>query len=137
MSTVYTHFNNNNLNCNAKEVYALNNKARVRQGPTECIRGEYIYVNVSASLHFNAGRDDVGIWTATSGCTGGDGSNSCGVVGSTCAVDVLGADDFVTNKIGPFDSRGGVDSCYDVIGNSGYDLEIFNFQPNLRILCDE
>lgn len=186
MNTVWRNWNNNDLGkdpdkfhtlirpcylnnihvslvCNAKEVYANNDQALVLQGPTQCNRGDYIYVNVSASLHFNADRYDVGIYTATSGCTGGSAVNSCGVLGSTCAVDILEADDAARapNNIGQVD---GMDSCYDIDtsgftrrltsadGNdgpppnlrrlqgpqeTGFDLEVFYFQPNLKIPCDE
>ena len=64
MQEVYSGFNNNHLVCNAKEVYA--NYVSVLNGPTSCERGDYIYVNVSASIHFNSGRYDVAMYTATS-----------------------------------------------------------------------
>eukprot|EP00956_Cyclotella_meneghiniana_P040396 scaffold194406_cov93-Cyclotella_meneghiniana.AAC.1 len=84
MQEVYSGFNNNRLVCNAKEVYA--NYVSVMNGPTSCERGDYIYVNVSASIHFNSGRYDVAMYTATSSCTT-SGSRSCGLDAATCAVD--------------------------------------------------
>ena len=61
--------------------------------PTSCIRGEYIYVNLVASINFNAGGYDPAIYTATSPCRGGNANNNCGILGRTCAVDVLGKKD--------------------------------------------
>jgi hypothetical protein len=136
MSAVYKYFNNNELGCTAKEVFA--NSATVLQGPTSCSRGDYIYVNVSASIHFNTDRYDVGIYTATSACTP-SASASCGLEAATCAVDVLSSTDAVNapGHVVQDDFKDGDDSCYDVVAGSGYDLALFEFQKNLKIPCDE
>jgi hypothetical protein len=143
MSAVYKHFKpqGGSLTCTAKDVYA--NSAKVLQGPTSCMRGDYIYVNVSASIHFNAGRYDPAIYTATSSCTGGDANVNCGSVGSTCTADVLGPTDtnFSAGAVRQADPAKGkalplLDSCYDVPGNS-YDLTFYQFQKNMRLPCDE
>ena len=136
MQEVYSGFKNNNLVCNAKEVYA--NNITVINGPTSCEQGDYIYVNVSASIHLNTDRYDVGIYTATSVCTTSD-SSSCGLYAATCAVDVLGPEDNLNapDNVKQNDAKGGTDSCYDVVAQSGYDLDLFEFQKNLRIPCDE
>eukprot|EP00956_Cyclotella_meneghiniana_P020956 scaffold37623_cov59-Cyclotella_meneghiniana.AAC.2 len=136
MQAVYGAFNNNNLGCTAKEVYA--NSATVMQGPTSCERGGYIYVNISASIHFNTDLYDVGMYTATSACTP-SASASCGLEAATCAVDVLGPDDSANapNNVLQNDVKQGDDICYDVLAGSGYDLELFEFQKNLKIPCDE
>jgi hypothetical protein len=143
MNAVYKHFKpqGGDLTCTAKEVYA--NSAEVLQGPTTCERGEIIYVNVSASIHFNAGRFDPAIYTATSSCTGGNGNVNCGSVGSTCAADVLGPKDrdFSNGTVTQADPAKGnkdpiLDSCYDVPGNA-YDLTFYEFQKNMQLPCDE
>ena len=143
MNAVYKNFKpqGTDLTCTAKEVYA--NSATVLQGPTACERGEPIIVNVTASIHFNAGRFDPAIYTATSSCTGGDENNNCGVAGSTCAADVLGPKDanFSQGVVVMADPVKGkddplLDSCYDVPGND-YDLTIYEFQKNLMLPCDE
>lgn len=143
MNAVYKNFKpqGGDLTCTAKEVYA--NSATVLQGPTACERGEPIIVNVTASIHFLAGRYDPAIYTATSSCTGGDENNNCGVVGSTCAADVLGPKDanFSQGVVVQADPAKGkddpiLDSCYDVPGND-YDLTIYEFQKNMRLPCDE
>jgi len=143
MSAVFKNFlpHGGDLVCQAKEVYVKN--ATVLQGPSGCERGEDIYVNVSASIHFNAGRFDPGIYTATSSCTGGTANNNCGVVGTTCTADVLGPKDkvFSGGNVTQADPAKGqdapiLDSCYDVPGND-YDLTLYEFSKNMRLPCDE
>jgi hypothetical protein len=138
MQAVYDRFGNGegSLVCTAKEVYA--NNANVTGGPTSCMRGDYIYVNVTASIHFNTARYDPAIYTASSDCIVGNTANNCAVDGSTCAVDVLTEKDATgTNgAIASADTKGGPDSCYDVTAN-GYDLNGFLFQNDLKIECDE
>ena len=125
------------LVCTAKEVYA--NSANVTDGPTSCMRGDSITVNVSASIHFNSARYDPAIYTASSDCDVGNVANNCAIDGKTCAVDVLGPEDAngTNGAIASDDTKQhGQDSCYDVTEN-GYDLNGFLFQNNLLIKCDE
>jgi hypothetical protein len=141
MQEVYDRMGNGegNLVCTAGEVYA--NNVTVIGGPPSwsCERGTYIYVNISASIHFNTPRYDPAIYTSTSGCTIGNADNNCGVVGSTCAVDVLTEKDanMTNGEIASDDTKQTKqDSCYDVTAN-GYDLIGFVFQNDLKLLCDE
>lgn len=137
MQAVYGNYNNNNLGCTAKEVYANNDAATAVEGPTKCVRGEYITVNVTASIHFNADRLDVGIYTATSTCNPTK-SADCGLHAATCAVDILDTVDNARapNNIKTSDSPS--DVCLDVVtSGGGYDLAVYDFQPNLRLPCDE
>ena len=134
MQEVFDHFatSKGGLVCTAKEVYA--NNVTVIGGPPSwsCERGEYIYVNISASIHFNTDRYDPAIYTASSNCIVDNTANNCAIDGKTCAVDVLGPEDAIPGKIENADQ----DSCYDVVEN-GYDLNGFVFQNNLKLLCDE
>jgi hypothetical protein len=137
MQAVYGYFNNGQkLTCTAKEVYAINDTATSVQGPTECNRGDIIYVNISASLHFNTDRYDVGIYTATSGCDP-SAPAFCGLEAATCAVDILDDEDHLNapDNIVKYDNP--PDQCNDVKAPSGYDLSLFEFQKNLLIPCDE
>lgn len=139
MQEVFDYFGKSQggLVCTAKDVYA--NNATVLEGPNSCERGSFIYVNISASIHFNAARYDPAIYTASSDCTVNNTVNNCAVDGRTCAVDVLTQKDATgTNgAIASDDTRqAGQDSCYDVTAN-GYDLNGFLFQRNLKIECDE
>lgn len=137
MQAVYGNFNNNNLGCTAKEVYANNDTATAVQGPTECVRGEYIYVNVSASIHFNADRYDVGIYTATSACNP-SASADCGLHARTCAVDILDSVDNARAPSNVLTTDGDSDSCLDVdTPGGGYDLSVYDFQRNLKVPCNE
>ena len=139
MNAVYGLFNNNELGCTAKEVYANNDAATAVEGPSECERGDYIYVNVTASLHFNADRYDVGIYTATSACDP-SASASCGLEAATCAVDILDSTNQATAPSNVFsnDAKDGQDSCYEVVtGSGGWDLTVYDFQKNMKIPCDD
>ena len=139
MNAVYAQFSNNHLGCTAKEVYVNNDAASAVEGPSECERGDYIYVNVTASLHFNADHYDVGIYTATSACDPSV-SASCGLEADTCAVDILDSTNKATAPSNVFleDSEDGQDSCYEVFaGSGGWDLNVYHFQKSLKIPCDE
>jgi hypothetical protein len=126
MNAVYKNFKpqGGDLTCTAKEVYA--NSAEVLQGPTACERGEPIIVNVTASIHFNAGRYDPAIYTATSSCTGGDANNN-----RDFSQGVVVQADPVKGNDAPI-----IDTCYDVPGND-YDLTFYEFQKNMQLPCNE
>jgi hypothetical protein len=167
MQTVFSYFRNNDkLSCTAKEVYAINDTATSVEGPTECDRGDIIYVNISAAIHFNPDRYDVGIYTgeiivsitkmhilrssthlfvvptATTGCNP-SAPASCGLEAETCAVDILGYKDYLNAPANilrndPTTQNNQLDSCYDIVApGGGFDLMLYEFQKNLEIPCDE
>lgn len=141
MQEVYSFFRNNDkLSCTAKEVYALNDTATSVEGPTECERGDIILVNISAAIHFNPDRYDVGIYTATVGCDP-SGPAFCGLEAATCAVDILDYDDHLnapSNIIQNDPNPNPIDQCYDIEApGGGFDLSLYEFQKNLKIPCDE
>jgi hypothetical protein len=141
MGEVSGHFNNNDkLSCTAKEVFA--NNATVLHGPSECSYGEVITVNLTASIHFNTDRKDIGVYTATStsGCDISIEGNNCAVNGTACAVDILdkGDSDISDGHVLQDDSKPSnyQDMCYDVRApQGGWDLNNFLFQENLEIPC--
>ncbi|KAL7504514.1 hypothetical protein ACHAXN_002154, partial [Cyclotella atomus] len=112
------------------------------EGPTECDRGDIIYVNISAAIHFNPDRYDVGIYTATTGCNP-SAPASCGLEAETCAVDILGHKDYLNAPANilqndPRTQNNQLDSCYDIVApGGGFDLMLYEFQKNLEIPCDD
>ena len=113
-----------NLGCTANEVTS---EIVSVDGPTSCKEGEFIFVNVTTSIHFRATRYDFAIYTST--VPGGDP-----IFGDECALDVLGVDNAGVITGGEIKVGDG-DECYDVFGN-GATLENFRFQENLRIPCE-
>ena len=123
--------NDQDLQCSAKEVFvnrdAVTNEpeltATIVNGDDCTSVGDTATVSISANIHFNADRFDVGIYSALDG---GDG-----LVGE-CAVDIA---PFAPS---PFlNADGGVDICGDVdcAGGSGCDTsEPFEFQE-LTLTC--
>jgi hypothetical protein len=114
------------LSCNANEVSTT---VLGIDGPTACKKGEIIVVNITTSIYFRASRYDFAIYTLTDNTGASDP-----IFGSECAVDVLGQEDanFAPQHIKNQDS----DACFDVVANSGWTLEKFKFQDNLRVPCE-
>eukprot|EP00986_Skeletonema_menzelii_P003120 scaffold913_cov130-Skeletonema_menzelii.AAC.1 len=123
-----SHGNNNNLRCTAKEVNTI---ATHVEGPLECIQGSTISVNLTISIDFHATRYDFHIYTYT-GTQNGDP-----VFGESCALDHLTEENHLLNEDpenGVFDLDG--DSCYDVVAQSGWSLNDYSFQDNLKVPCE-
>lgn len=126
------------LSCTAKEVYA--NNATVIDGPDECIRGQNITVNLTASIHFNTDRRDPAIYISQSNVCNETANGKCASSGERCAVDVLGPaiQAKYPDWIGVDDNhKDGTanDTCLDVLpagGGRDYD---FTFQQDLLIPC--
>lgn len=126
------------LSCTAKEVYA--NNATVIDGPDECIRGQNITVNLTASIHFNTDRKDPAIYISQSNVCTETANGKCASSGKSCAVDVLGPaiQAKYPDWIGVNDNHNdgtASDTCLDVLpagGGRDYD---FVFKPDLLIPC--
>lgn len=114
------------LNCNANEVSTT---VLGVDGPTSCMKGDIIVVNVTTSIYFRASRYDFAIYTLTDNSGASDP-----IFGSECAIDVLGQTDadFAPENIQNQDR----DACFDVVANSGWTLEQFQFQDNLHVPCE-
>lgn len=114
------------LSCNANEVTTT---VLSIDGPTYCEKGEIIVVNVTTSIYFRASRFDFAIYTLTDNSGASDP-----IFGSECAIDVLGQKDadFAPDNIINQDS----DTCFDVVATSGWTLENFKFQDNLKVPCE-
>jgi hypothetical protein len=141
MQAVYGYYHNNDkLSCTAKDVYAINDTATFVEGPTECDRGDNITVNISAAIHFSPDRYDVAIYTATTGCNP-SGPAFCGLEAASCAVDILDYKDHLNaplNIIRNDPNNKPNDTCYDIVApGGGFDLNLYEFQKNLQIPCDE
>jgi hypothetical protein len=119
--------NNNDLQCTAKEVTTV---ATEVEGPTECLQGSTISVNLTVSIDFHATRYDLHIYTYTGV------ENADPVFGESCALDHLTEDDQLLDQgtdNGVFQMDG--DSCYDVVAQSGWTLYNYSFQDNLEVPC--
>ncbi len=114
------------LNCNANEVSTT---VLGVDGPTSCMKGDIIVVNITTSIYFRASRYDFAIYTLTDNSGASDP-----IFGSECAIDVLGQTDadFAPENIQNQDR----DACFDVVANSGWSLEQFQFQDNLHVPCE-
>ncbi len=126
------------MSCTAKEVYA--NNATVIDGPDECIRGQNITVNLTASIHFNTDRKDPAIYISQSNVCNETANGKCASSGERCAVDVLGPaiQAKYPDWIGVDDNhKDGTasDTCLDVLpAGAGQDYD-FTFKQDLLIPC--
>ena len=98
------------------------------EGPTSCVRGEFILVNITSNIKF---KSDTADFTSYTSLDSPDALN-----GATCAMATFGPEDAaissgsVTGGAGdPVDT----DSCYDV--NGKYTVTNYSFRKNLRIRC--
>ena len=73
------------LSCNANEVSTT---VLGVDGPTTCMKGDIIDVNITTSIYFRASRYDFAIYTLTDNSGASDP-----IFGSECAIDVLGQQD--------------------------------------------
>ena len=62
MNSVFQQYNNNNLQCTAKEVEMEATKV---EGPDTCEQGTIITVNITANVYFHASRYDLAFYTYT------------------------------------------------------------------------
>ena len=62
MNSVFQQYNNNNLQCTAKEVEM---EATEVEGPDTCEQGTIITVNITANVYFHASRYDLAFYTYT------------------------------------------------------------------------
>ena len=113
------------LGCTANDVTPT---LRGWDGPTTCIRGEYILVNITSDINFKSSTSDFFSYTSL--------SSPNALNGESCAMATFGPEDAaissgsVTGGAGdPVDT----DSCYDV--NGKYTVTNYSFRKNLRIRC--
>lgn len=96
------------------------------EGPSTCIRGEIIKVNVTSTMKFKNERWNFASYTS--------GSTLDAVNGEYCAMSVLNKD---IAEVHPNEvvHTGNGDSCYDVI--TAVNISEYRFQRNMEIVCDE
>jgi len=118
------------LTCKAKEVYIAENPDGTKiidaviVGDDDCaFRGDTATVNIIASIHFNADRYDIGVYSAADG---GD------AYFGACYVDIL---PFTPSPL--YDADGSPDVCGDVdVPGGGDDLTGYVFQT-LTLSCED
>lgn len=120
------------LGCSASEVSAF---ATGVDGPSTCSFGTTIKVNVTASLIFNSGRFDIGLYTYTGSPELYTNDGKSALFGDRCAFQLLDGCKAKGNSTenGVYDLDG--DACCDVEAQSGWTLEGFRFEDNLEVPC--
>ena len=116
-----------NIGCTANDVSSsVTAITTAAEGPPDCVRGEYITVNITTSISFSSGQYyDFGVYTSLDY---GDALS-----GNTCAHGVFGPAVAATYPRNIQDLDG--DNCHDVVTGTGWTLPKYSFPPNLRIPC--